>query len=70
VKILRIQQVTELTGLSRVTVWRLERAGKFPSRIRLSANAVGWLEDELRLWLESRPRGLPQHGPIEILKDI
>ena len=43
--------------LSRITIWRLEREGKFPSRLRLTANRIGWFEDEIEEWLESRPRG-------------
>ena len=54
--ILRTRDVTRVTGLSRTTVWRLERAGKFPSRMRLGENSVGWLEEEVQSWIESRPR--------------
>jgi prophage regulatory protein len=43
-----------MTGLSRSTRWRLERAGRFPRRLRLSANAIGWLEEELLAWLRER----------------
>lgn len=56
--ILRTHEVTQLTGLSRTTIWRLERGGTFPSRVRLSANSVGWVEDEVRDWVNCRPRGL------------
>ena len=56
-KILRLPEVTTLTGLSRVTLWRLERKGQFPVRLRLSANSVGWREDEILDWVDTRPRG-------------
>ena len=56
--ILRTHEVTQLTGLSRTTIWRLERSGTFPRRVRLSANSVGWVEDEVRDWVNERPRGL------------
>jgi prophage regulatory protein len=62
--ILRTADVTRLTGISRTTIWREERAGRFPSRIRLGANSVGWLEDEVRAWLESRPRGMTAGRPV------
>ena len=55
-KILRMAEVVELTGLSRVTVWRLERDGRFPARLQLSRNAVGWRDDEVIDWVQSRPR--------------
>lgn len=56
-KLLTAEQVTELTGLSRTSVWRLERAGEFPSRVRLSPNRVAWRADELQEWVEGLPRG-------------
>ena len=55
--ILRTAAVVQRTGLSRTTLWRLERAGDFPSRIRLGVNSVGWNSDEIEAWIERRPRG-------------
>lgn len=57
-KILRIGQVQELVQLSRTTIWRRERAGDFPARIRLAENSVGWLADEIEAWVSARPRGM------------
>jgi prophage regulatory protein len=56
-KILRINQVLDLTGLSRATLWRREREGTFPQRVQLGANSVGWKSDEVLQWLENLPRG-------------
>ena len=53
-KVLRTRDVTDVTGLSRVTIWRLERAGDFPERIRLGQNSVGWFQDEIEAWLINR----------------
>ena len=39
-KFLRIKHVMQLTGLSRMTIYRLELAGEFPKRRRLSKNSV------------------------------
>ena len=55
-QILNAQQVIQITNLSRVTIWRMERAGKFPQRINISPNRVGWREDDINEWIESRPR--------------
>ena len=38
------EAVRDRTGLSRSTIWRLERRGTFPMHRRISLNAVGWLE--------------------------
>lgn len=56
--IMRIPDVARVTGLSRTTIWRLERAGNFPRRLRLSANSVGWSSEEVAAWLEALPRGM------------
>ncbi len=53
-RVLRDPQVFDITKLSKSTRWRLEKAGLFPKKIRLSPNAVGWLESDIRLWLEQR----------------
>lgn len=54
-KILRFQEVTELTGLSRSTIWRKERLGLFPKRKQLGLNSVGWLASDIQQWLENLP---------------
>lgn len=53
-RIVREPECAELTGLSRVTRWRMERAGQFPQRRQISPNSVGWLHSEVMAWLESR----------------
>jgi prophage regulatory protein len=51
---LRFREVCNMTGLSRTTLWRLERDGQFPRRRRLSARCVAWLESEVEAWVASR----------------
>jgi prophage regulatory protein len=63
-KMLRIAAVEAITGLSAVTLWRMERDGQFPRRRRLFGSTVGWREDEVRAWVESRePVPIPAEGP-------
>lgn len=54
-KILRFPEVRVLTGLSRASIWRYERAGNFPKRRRIGAHLVGWISHEVNEWIESRP---------------
>ena len=53
-KLLRFPAIRERTGLSRSTIWRLERRGAFPKHRRLSANTVAWVEEEVNLWILER----------------
>lgn len=39
---------------SNVHLLRLEAQDKFPRRIQLSENRVGWLEDEVDEWIDAR----------------
>jgi prophage regulatory protein len=54
-RILRIGEVQRRTGLSRTTLWRRERNGRFPARRDLGGGMVGWLEREVEEWIEGRP---------------
>ncbi|QBJ63534.1 AlpA family phage regulatory protein [Pseudoalteromonas sp. DL-6] len=54
-KILRTKEVIKLTGLSRSTIRRKERLGLFPKRKQLGLNSVGWLESDIKQWLENLP---------------
>ena len=52
--LLRFPAVRERTGLSRSTIWRLERQGAFPRHHRISANAVAWVEDDIAEWIQAK----------------
>ena len=56
-KILLVDEVSELTTLSRATIYRKEREGSFPLRIQLGVNRTGWIEEEVHEWIKNLPRG-------------
>jgi prophage regulatory protein len=53
-RILRKPRVLLATGLSDTTLWRQVKAGRFPAPIKLSVQSVGWFEDEVLAWQQSR----------------
>lgn len=53
-RMLRLRQVEELAGLSRDSIYRLGRAGKFPRPIKVSERASRWNEAEIMAWREQR----------------
>jgi prophage regulatory protein len=53
-KLIRFQTVRDRTGLSRSTIWRLERTGAFPKHHRISANAVAWVEQDVVDWMKAK----------------
>jgi predicted DNA-binding transcriptional regulator AlpA len=52
-RVMRLTEVKRVTGLSRTTIWEMERAGKFPKHVQLTAKAIGWLESQIGSWMEA-----------------
>jgi len=65
-KVLRLPEVVEVTGLSRMTIYRKEAVGEFPKRRQLGRNAVGWLDEEVALWIQSRPACDAPKSPVAV----
>lgn len=59
-RILRIKQVQDRTGLSRSTIYdrinsRSPRYdGGFPKPVKIGLSAVGWMECEVNAWISAR----------------
>ena len=53
-RVLSLKTVLARVPLSRTTLWRMEREGLFPQRIKLSENRVGWLEGEIEAWIAAK----------------
>ena len=52
-RILRKPEVLEIVNVSPATLWRMEKAGRFPKRISLGPNSAGWLNSEIQKWFEN-----------------
>jgi prophage regulatory protein len=53
-RIIRKPELMSRIGLSDASIWRMERAGKFPKRVRLGSQSVGWFSDEVEGWLAKK----------------
>jgi len=53
-RLLSKRQLKEMVLYSPQHIARLEKAGKFPKRVQIGPNRVGWVEDEVLDWLQSR----------------
>ena len=58
-KILTREQLIEIVPISRSQLYRLEQQGKFPRRVRLGANRVGWLASEVMAWIAEKAEARP-----------
>jgi prophage regulatory protein len=53
-RILTRRHLRELIPYTPQHIQRLEKAGKFPRRIQLGPNRVGWVATEIDAWLAER----------------
>lgn len=53
---LRFPQLKLLYGIpySRMHIDRLEKAGRFPKRVKLSENCVAWIDSEIQAWSQAK----------------
>lgn len=52
--IIRLNAVKTISGLSRSTIYRLEKDGKFPKRFKIGERAIGWSSKEIFEWVNKR----------------
>jgi prophage regulatory protein len=64
-RILRLNDVKDMTGLSRSTIYAEIARGHFPRQIQLTgARSVGWHESAVVHWIETREvGGVASNGP-------
>lgn len=63
-KIIRLNQVIDATGLGRSTIYKYISEGKFPLSLQISERCVGWVESEIEQWIQTRieMRDAPNSG--------
>jgi len=53
-RLIRAAEVQRRVDYSAMHLWRLEKAGKFPKRIKIGPNSVAWVEAEVDDWIAAR----------------
>ena len=53
-RIIDAKERRKMVPYSEMHIYRLERAGQFPKRIKLGPNRVGWSLHELQDWINQR----------------
>jgi prophage regulatory protein len=57
VKIYRINEVCEITGLKPSSVYKQIRLNLFPSGVKLTSRSTGWSSEAIDAWIASRIEG-------------
>jgi prophage regulatory protein len=64
-RVLRLKDVIEKTGLARSTIYKYVDAGTFPKPIPLGGRSVGWVDAEVHRWITERIENRDiQNNPI------
>lgn len=53
-RIIRLKEVTHLTGLARSTIYKYLAEQRFPKSVPLGDRSIGFLESEIQEWILDR----------------
>ena len=53
-QILKLPEVTKVTGLARSTIYKLISEDLFPKQIKLTSFSSGWIKSEVDCWIDER----------------
>ncbi|WP_206191643.1 helix-turn-helix transcriptional regulator [Shewanella bicestrii] len=54
IKLIRIKDVIDTTGLARSTIYKYVDKGIFPKAVKLGCKSVAWVESEVQEWILER----------------
>ncbi len=50
-RLIKLRNVMDITGLGRSTVYKYVASGNFPKPVSLGVRAVAWVEEEVQEWV-------------------
>lgn len=53
-KLLRLKNVMDITGLGRSSIYNYMKEGSFPKQVKITANLSAWVESEIEDWIIER----------------
>lgn len=53
-RLMRLPEVTKVTGLGRSSIYEKISEGTFPKSVPLGGRAVAWVSDEVEAWILER----------------
>jgi len=56
IRILRLAEVRDVTGLCRSSIYQLQAQKRFPQSVKIGQRSVGWVEEAVQQWLEEKVR--------------
>jgi len=60
--LLRIKEVSAITGLSRSTIYSAIKNKIFPNSVKIGERSVAWRSNDIEKWIEERPTSTQLSG--------
>lgn len=67
-RLLRIDEVRTLTGLSRSSLYEAIKQGRFPPAVKIGLRAVAWKASDVEAWIAARPAAAVELRPAVRLR--
>lgn len=61
-RLIRLKEVLDSTGIGRSTIYKYIAEGLFPKPVSLGNRAVAWLESEIQDWILARVEARDQNS--------
>ncbi|EHH1179040.1 AlpA family phage regulatory protein [Vibrio vulnificus] len=55
----RINDLADYLGISKVTIWRWRKSGQLPKPTAISPKIVGWKRETIEAWIEESAGAIP-----------
>ena len=71
-RLITLKDIIEITSLSKATILRYVKAGKFPEKVRIGERRVAWREEDVVEWLASRenPKGTEDDNFTRVARQL
>ena len=69
-RIIRLKEVIDCTGLGRSTIYKYIGEGSFPKPVSLGNRAVGWVESEVMGWVMARIEARDAHESLTAVSPL
>ncbi|GDX04844.1 AlpA family transcriptional regulator [Buttiauxella sp. A111] len=51
-RLIRIADVMNITGLKKSTIYMKVKSNEFPTQVQIGSNSVAWVENEVQQWIK------------------
>lgn len=62
-KLIRLRQVMQMTGLGRSSIYNYMKDQSFPKQVKITSNLSAWVETEINEWIQDKVNQRDNNSP-------